>query len=120
MYAFDSTLVLRDVSTRECHQIRGHGHPRGYESQCWCDCFACRCTRPSTVSLLLAEYIRYADHYVNVQGGPSHMNYSNCELILDIAKRFPVEGEIMSLTVSDGDDVYYSCVGWMGPRIGES
>jgi acetyl-CoA carboxylase/biotin carboxylase 1 len=38
------------------------------------------------------EYIRYADHYVNVQGGPSHMNYSNCELILDIAKRFPVEG----------------------------
>ncbi|CAF3694749.1 unnamed protein product [Rotaria sordida] len=38
-----------------------------------------------------AEYIRYADHYVNVQGGPSHMNYSNCELIVDIAKRFPVE-----------------------------
>ncbi|CAF3984611.1 unnamed protein product [Rotaria sp. Silwood2] len=38
-----------------------------------------------------AEYIRYADHYVNIQGGPSHMNYSNCELILDIAKRFPVE-----------------------------
>ncbi|CAF5095565.1 unnamed protein product, partial [Rotaria socialis] len=29
--------------------------------------------------------------YVNVQGGPSHMNYSNCELILDIAKRFSVE-----------------------------
>ncbi len=38
------------------------------------------------------EYIRYADHCVSVQGGPSHMNYSNCELILDIAKRFPVEG----------------------------
>ncbi|CAF1116980.1 unnamed protein product [Rotaria sordida] len=38
-----------------------------------------------------AEYIRYADQYVNVQGGPSHMNYSNCELILDIAKRFLVE-----------------------------
>lgn len=49
----------------------------------------------SFVSILLfcrTEYIRYADHYVNVQGGPSHMNYSNCELILDIAKRFPVEG----------------------------
>ncbi len=42
--------------------------------------------------LYLIEYIRYADHYVNIQGGPSHMNYSNCELILDIAKRFPVEG----------------------------
>jgi len=38
-----------------------------------------------------AEYIRYADQYVNVQGGPSHMNYSNCELILDIAKRFGVQ-----------------------------
>ena len=38
------------------------------------------------------EYIRYADHCVSVQGGPSHMNYSNCELILDIAKRFPVQG----------------------------
>ena len=48
------------------------------------------------------------------------MNYSNCELILDIAQRFPVEGEITSLTLSDGDDVYCSCVGWMGPRIGES
>jgi hypothetical protein len=44
------------------------------------------------LSFVFIEYIRYADHYVNVQGGPSHMNYSNCELILDIAKRFPVEG----------------------------
>ena len=43
-------------------------------------------------SFSVIEYIRYADHYVNVQGGPSHMNYSNCELILDIAKRFRVEG----------------------------
>ncbi|CAF3357892.1 unnamed protein product [Rotaria sp. Silwood1] len=38
-----------------------------------------------------AEYIRYADHFVNVPGGPSHMNYSNCDLILDIAKRFLVQ-----------------------------
>jgi hypothetical protein len=38
------------------------------------------------------EYIRYADHFVNIPGGPSHMNYSNCDLILDIAKRFPVQG----------------------------
>jgi len=44
------------------------------------------------VFCFLIEYIRYADHYVNVPGGSSHMNYSNCELILDIAKRFPVEG----------------------------
>jgi hypothetical protein len=33
---------------------------------------------------------------VNVQGGLSHMNYSNCELILDIAKRFSVQGLIIS------------------------
>ena len=44
------------------------------------------------VSIDRLEYIRYADQYVNVQGGPSHMNYSNCELILDIARRFGVQG----------------------------
>ena len=44
------------------------------------------------LSFLRLEYIRYADHYVNVQGGPSHMNYSNCDIILDLAKRFSVQG----------------------------
>ena len=50
------------------------------------------------------EYIRYADHYVNVQGGPSHMNYSNCELILDIAKRFPVQGVMCLLNFSNQNE----------------
>ncbi len=32
-----------------------------------------------------------ADHYVPVPGGPNNCNYANVELILDIAKRFPVQ-----------------------------
>ncbi|XP_030632156.1 acetyl-CoA carboxylase isoform X2 [Chanos chanos] len=38
-----------------------------------------------------AEYIRMADHYVPVPGGPNNNNYANVELILDIAKRIPVQ-----------------------------
>jgi hypothetical protein len=38
-----------------------------------------------------AEYIRMADHCVAVPGGSNNNNYANCELILDIAKRIPVQ-----------------------------
>ncbi|CAF5063677.1 unnamed protein product [Rotaria sp. Silwood1] len=38
-----------------------------------------------------AEYIQYADEYVDVVDGPSYMNYSNCEFILEIAKQFCVQ-----------------------------
>ena len=38
-----------------------------------------------------AEYIKMADHYVPVPGGPNNQNYANVELILDIAKRIPVQ-----------------------------
>uniref|UniRef100_A0A3P8WLZ1 acetyl-CoA carboxylase n=1 Tax=Cynoglossus semilaevis TaxID=244447 RepID=A0A3P8WLZ1_CYNSE len=38
-----------------------------------------------------AEYIKMADHYVPVPGGPNNNNYANVELILDIAKRFRVQ-----------------------------
>ena len=38
-----------------------------------------------------AEYIRMADHCVPVPGGSNNNNYANCELILDIAKRIPVQ-----------------------------
>jgi hypothetical protein len=71
--------------------------------------------------LLLIEYIRYADHYVNVQGGPSHMNYSNCELILDIAKRFPVQG-LLNLFLSNKIIKKFncSCLGWVGSCIRKS
>ncbi|XP_075445618.1 acetyl-CoA carboxylase 1 isoform X3 [Ascaphus truei] len=37
------------------------------------------------------EYIKMADHYVPVPGGPNNNNYANVELILDIAKRIPVQ-----------------------------
>lgn len=59
------------------------------------------------------EYIRYADHCVNVQGGPSHMNYSNCELILDIAKRFPVQGLTFCIRKSEKNIGFYIAV-WAG------
>ncbi|KAA0716748.1 Acetyl-CoA carboxylase 2 [Triplophysa tibetana] len=38
-----------------------------------------------------AEYIKMADHYVPVPGGPNNNNYANVEMILDIAKRIPVQ-----------------------------
>lgn len=37
------------------------------------------------------EYIKMADHYVPVPGGPNNNNYANVELIVDIAKRIPVQ-----------------------------
>uniref|UniRef100_A0A674A5U6 Acetyl-CoA carboxylase beta n=1 Tax=Salmo trutta TaxID=8032 RepID=A0A674A5U6_SALTR len=39
-----------------------------------------------------AEYIKMADHYVPVPGGANNNNYANVELIVDIAKRIPVQG----------------------------
>ncbi|XP_061585098.1 acetyl-CoA carboxylase [Cololabis saira] len=38
-----------------------------------------------------AEYIKMADHYVPVPGGSNNNNYANVELIVDIAKRIPVQ-----------------------------
>lgn len=41
--------------------------------------------------LLFLEYIKMADHYVPVPGGPNNNNYANVELIVDIAKRILVQ-----------------------------
>ncbi|EGW10621.1 Acetyl-CoA carboxylase 2 [Cricetulus griseus] len=38
-----------------------------------------------------AEYIKMADQYVPVPGGPNNNNYANVELIIDVAKRIPVQ-----------------------------
>lgn len=43
------------------------------------------------LSRLIAEYIKMADQYVPVPGGPNNNNYANVELIIDIAKRIPVQ-----------------------------
>lgn len=43
------------------------------------------------VFVFFAEYIKMADHYVPVPGGPNNNNYANVELIVDIAKRIPVQ-----------------------------
>lgn len=52
---------------------------------------------------LFAEYIKMADHYVPVPGGPNNNNYANVELILDIAKRIPVQ--VRSATDTDAEGV---------------
>ena len=54
-----------------------------------------------------AEYIKLADYVVQVRGGPNNNNYANVDLILNIAKRYKVEGmwvhsdlmRVFSLTV---------------------
>ncbi len=38
-----------------------------------------------------AEYIKLADNFIPVLGGSNNHNYANVDLILDIAKRIPVE-----------------------------
>ncbi len=40
-----------------------------------------------------------ADHYVPVPGGTNNNNYANVELILDIAKRIPVQ--VMHVSFDD-------------------
>ncbi|XP_015790405.1 acetyl-CoA carboxylase-like isoform X1 [Tetranychus urticae] len=39
-----------------------------------------------------AEYIKMADHYVPVPGGPNNNNYANVDLIVDIAIRMKAQG----------------------------
>lgn len=42
-----------------------------------------------------------ADHYVPVPGGTNNNNYANVELILDIAKRIPVQVQQYAALVYD-------------------
>ena len=38
-----------------------------------------------------AEYIHLADNFILVPGGTNNHNYANVDLILDLAKRIPVQ-----------------------------
>lgn len=69
-----------------------------------------------------------ADHYVPVPGGPNNNNYANVELIVDIAKRIPVQVLISVYSMFNNIQKIWQkttrCVflltgrvGWMGPRI---
>ena len=46
-----------------------------------------------------AEYIKLADYVVQVRGGPNNNNYANVDLILNIAKRYKVEGKCTAMRV---------------------
>ena len=61
-----------------------------------CVCLSCQSKFPVIKYSLVClfppvEYIKMADHYVPVPGGPNNNNYANVELIVDIAKRIPVQ-----------------------------
>lgn len=58
------------------------------EKACYLKCTQLKTYANITVS---TEYIKMADHYVPVPGGTNNNNYANVELILDIAKRIPVQ-----------------------------
>lgn len=82
------------------------------------------------------EYIKMADHYVPVPGGANNNNYANVELIVDIAKRIPVQvlftihlnisvpsvskktviNDYLCVSASSST----GCMGWMGPRLRKS
>ena len=38
-----------------------------------------------------AEFIRLADNFILVPGGTNNHNYANVDLILDLARRIPVQ-----------------------------
>jgi biotin carboxylase len=57
-----------------------------------------------------------ADHCIPVPGGSNNNNYANCDLILDIAKRLPVEVNIFKKKVSSFIELsfkFYQAV-WAG------
>lgn len=58
--------------------------------------------------LAFSEYIKMADHYVPVPGGSNNNNYANVELILDIAKRIPVQ--VSDAYVSFETKFSYFCI----------
>lgn len=86
--------------------------------------------------LPFTEYIKMADHYVPVPGGTNNNNYANVELILDIAKRIPVQVLPHPYFLYKPGDSYSSLyyyyktfchvvclagsVGWMGSCLRES
>ncbi len=46
-----------------------------------------------------AEYVKMADYVCQVRGGANNNNYANVDLILNIAKRYKVEGTNTLLSI---------------------
>ena len=55
-----------------------------------------------------AEYIKLADNFILVPGGSNNHNYANITLILDIARRIPVQ---VLLQVVHGIEPAQDCAG---------
>jgi len=65
-----------------------------------------------------AEYIKMADYVCQVKGGSNNNNYANVDLIVQIAKRYNVEGKWITLVNASNINLR-SRLGWLGPRLGE-
>jgi biotin carboxylase len=48
-----------------------------------------------------AEYVKMADHFVEVPGGPNYFNYANVDLIVDIAVRMKCQVEFSFNSIRD-------------------
>ena len=46
-----------------------------------------------------AEFIKLADHFVEVPSGPNNFNYANVDLIVSLAKQYHVQVSKYSLTI---------------------
>lgn len=64
-----------------------------------------------------AEYIKMADAYVQVPGGPNNNNYANVELIVDLAERHGVQ-VISSIAQPQYLPFYYGMFRRCGPDGG--
>ena len=97
-YQYLSFFITQQLSS-SCYLGEGERKTLETVSQQRIDCLTMVSCEPllneySTIvyySFSPVEYIKMADHYVPVPGGSNNNNYANVELIVDIAKRIPVQ-----------------------------
>ncbi|XP_065834062.1 acetyl-CoA carboxylase 1-like isoform X2 [Oscarella lobularis] len=79
MHSIDTKMGLRNVRKRESDSIRRHGHTGRPQRKI--------IIKLNLVHLANAEYIRMADQLAHVPGGANNYNYSNVDVIVNVAKR---------------------------------
>lgn len=64
-----------------------------------------------------AEYILMADHFIQVPGGSSHNNYSNVDLIVDIAERIQADAVWVGWGFASENPVLAERLGQLNPKV---
>ncbi|KAJ3000423.1 acetyl-coenzyme-A carboxylase [Globomyces sp. JEL0801] len=64
-----------------------------------------------------AEYIRMADHFIQVPGGGSHFNYSNVDLIVDIARRTQVHAVWVGWGFASENPILAERLAQLNPKV---